>query len=312
MGTKLEGRNALVAGGGRGIGRAIALALAEEGAKVVVNGVTRTPEEGHDLAPADEVVAEIKKLGGTAIVSHDSVADFAAAEAMIKSCVDTFGSIDILVNSAGAVRDRMIHNMTEEEWDSVVSVQLKGTFNTCRHAAGFMRAQKFGRIINVGSRAWLGSVGQANYSASKGGITTLTRTIALELGRHGVTCNAIVPMAATRITLNEDVKAKFKRQYEEGEISKQVYEERINMPGPEFVAPIVVYLCTDAAANVNGLLFRAAGGTVGIYSEPALVKTMHKDDRKGERWTVGDLEDLVPKILLVDYVNPAPPAEQTK
>lgn len=312
MGTKLQGRNAVVTGSGRGIGREMALALAEEGAKVVVNGVTQTPEEGSDLAPADATAAEIKKRGGTAIVGYGNVSDFATAEQLVKTCVDTFGSIDILVNNAGIARDRMIHNMSEEEWDAVLNVHLKGTFNTCRHAIPLMRAQKYGRIVNPGSVALRGSVGQANYSAAKGGIASLTRTIALEVGRHGVTCNAIVPMAATRITVNEEVLAKWKRQYEEGIISKQVFEERTYMPGPEFVAPIAVYLCSDAAANVNGLLFRAAGGTVGIYSEPELIKTMHKDHRKGERWTLDELEELVPKILLVNYVNPAPPAEEAK
>jgi NAD(P)-dependent dehydrogenase (short-subunit alcohol dehydrogenase family) len=312
MRTKLQGRNAVVTGAGRGIGREIALALAAEGAKVVVNGVTRTPEKGHELAPADEVVAEIKKRGGTAIVNYENVADFTAAGRLIQNCVDAFGRIDILVNSQGIIRDRMIHNMSEEEWDSVLNVHLKGTFNTCRHAAPLMRAQKYGRIVNPCSVALKGSVGQANYSAAKGGIASLTRTIALELGRSGVTCNALVPMAATRITLNEEVLAKWKRQYEEGTISKQVYEERSNMPGPEFIAPIVVYLCSDAAANVNGLLFRGAGGTVGIYSEPELIKTMHKDHRKGERWTLEELEELVPKILLVNYVNPSPPEQQKK
>ncbi len=307
MGTKLQGKSAVVTGAGRGIGREIAIAMAAEGAKVVINGVTRTPEAGHQLAPVDETVADIKKAGGTAVANYENVSDFAAAERLIKFCVDTFGRIDILVNSQGVVRDRMVHNMSEEEWDSVLDVHLKGTFNTCRHAAGYMRKQNWGRIINMSSAAWMGSVGQCNYSASKGGITSLSRTIALELGRNGVTCNCIVPMAATRITMNDAVRAKFKRQYEEGILTKQVYEERINMPGPEYVAPIVVYLCSDAAANVNALSFRAAGGTVGIYSEPALVKTMHKDHRKGEKWSVDDLEELVPKILLATYVNPAPP-----
>jgi NAD(P)-dependent dehydrogenase (short-subunit alcohol dehydrogenase family) len=307
MGTRLKGRNAVVAGGGRGIGKEVALGLAAEGANVVVNGVTTRPEEGHELAPADEVVAEINKLGGTAIVNHDNVADFTAAGKLIQSCVDAFGRIDILVNSAGVIRDRMIHKMSEEEWDTVLNVHLKGTFNTCRHATPLMREQKYGRIVNPCSVALRGSVGQANYSSAKGGIASLTRTIAMELGRHGVTCNALVPMAATRITANEEVLAKWKRQYDEGTISKQVYEERSNMPGPEFCAPIVVYLCSEEAANVNGLLFRSAGGTVGIYSEPELIKTMHKDHRKGEVWSFDELEELVPKILLVNYVNPAPP-----
>ena len=187
MGMRLQGKNAVVTGAGRGIGREIAIALAAEGAKVVINGVTRTPEAGHQLAPVDETVADIKKAGGTAVPNYENVSDFAAAERLIKFCVDTFGRIDILVNSQGVVRDRMVHNMSEEEWDSVLDVHLKGTFNTCRHAAGYMRKQNWGRIINMSSAAWMGSVGQCNYSASKGGITSLSRTIALELGRNGVT-----------------------------------------------------------------------------------------------------------------------------
>ena len=307
MGTKLQGKNAVVTGSGRGIGRAIALAMAEEGARVVVNGVTRTPEEGGDLPPADETAAQIRKLGGTAIVSYDSVGDFAAAARLVKLCVDTFGRIDIVVNNAGVVRDRMIHNMSEEEWDAALTTHLKGTFNMCRHAAGLMRAQKWGRIINIGSAAWQGSVGQVNYSAAKGGITSLTRTVARELGRYGVTCNCIVPMAATRITLNEQVKAKFKKQFEEGEITRAVYEERINMPGPEHVGRVAAYLASDAAANINGLLVRSAGGVVGIYPEPKIMKIIHKNTNKYGLWELDELEDLFPKILLSEYVNPAPP-----
>jgi len=308
MGTKLKGRSAVVTGAGRGIGREVALALAAEGAKVVVNdpGVGRGGE-GTDLAPADEVVAEIKKNGGEAIANHDSVADFAAAGEMIKNCVDTFGSIDIVVNCAGVLRDRMAHNMTEEEWDFVLAVHLKGTFNTCRHAAGYMRKQGFGRIINMASAAWQGSVGQANYSAAKGGIVSLTRTMARELGRRGGTCNAIVPMAATRMTLDDDVKAKFKKQLDDGEITQARYEELVNMPGPEHIARVIAYLATDAAANVNGLCVRSAGGTVGIYSEPKIVKTIHKDYNKYGLWELDELEELFPSILLSEYVNPAPP-----
>jgi len=267
---------------------------------------------GGDAAPADEVVAEIKEGDGIAIANYDSVTDFAAAERIVKSCVDSFHRIDILVNCAGVLRDRMLHNMSEEEWDTVLSVHLKGTFNMCRHASVLMRGQRYGRIINVASAAWLGSIGQSNYSAAKGGIVSLTRTIARELGRYGITCNCIVPMAATRMTLDEDVKAKFKRQLEEGAITEERYEELVNMPGPEFVTPAVVYLATDAAANINGLVVRSAGGTVGVYSAPLIAKIIHKDYRKEGPWTVDELADLVPKILLVGYVNPAPPEEKAK
>jgi len=313
MEAKLQGRSAVVTGAGRGIGKETALALAAEGAKVVVSdpGVSRVGT-GTDAAPADEVVAEVSRHGGMAIANYDSVTDFAAAERIVKSCIDNFGRIDILVNCAGVLRDRMIFNMSEEEWDMVLSVHLKGTFNMCRHASVSMREQRYGRIINVASAAWLGSTGQSNYSAAKGGIVSLTRTIARELGRHGVTCNCIVPMAATRMTLDEDVKAKFKMQLDSGAITRERYEELVNMPGPEFVAPAVVYLATDAAANINGLVVRSAGGTVGVYSEPSIVKIMHKDYRKEGPWTVDELADLVPKILLVGYVNPAPPEEKAK
>ena len=309
MGNRLQGRCAVVTGGGRGIGREVALALAAEGAQVVVNGVTRKAEEGHKLPPAEETAEDIKKAGGTAVANFENAGDFAAAERLIKACVDTFGKIDILVNSQGVLRDRMLHNMSEQDWDEVINVHLKGTFNTCRHALPYMRKQNWGRIINPSSAAWLGfAPGQANYAAAKGAITSLSRVIAMENGRMGITCNCLVPMAATRMTMNDAVKANFKRQYEEGKITKQVLEDRLAMPGPEFIAPIVVYLCTDAAANINFLSFRAAGGTVGIYSANELVKTIHKDHRKGEKWTIDELEELVPKFLLVNYVNPAPPA----
>jgi len=307
MGNKLEGKCAIVTGSGRGVGRAVALALAEEGAKVVVNGVTRTPEEGADLAPVEVTAEEIRKLGGEAAVSYDPVGDFVAAERLTKLCVDTFGRLDILVNVAGIVRDRMIHNMSEEEWDSVLDTHLKGTFNMCHFAAGLMRAQKSGRIINTGSAAWQGAVGQVNYSASKGGIASLTRTLARELGRYGITVNCIIPMAATRITANEQVKANFKRQYEEGKITWQVYQERINMPGPEHVGRVAAYLASDAAADINGLLVRSAGGVVGIYNEPKIWKIIHKDVNKFGAWELDELEELFPKILLNEYVNPQPP-----
>jgi len=311
MGANLQGRNAVVTGAGRGIGKAVSLLLAAEGAKVVVNdpGVSRAGTEA-DMAPADEVVAEIKKNGGTAIANYDSVADFTAAEKMIKSCVDNFGSIDILVNCAGVLRERMIYNMSEEEWDIVVAVHLKGTFNTCRHASGYMREQKFGRIINFTSDAWRGALGQSNYGAAKGGIVSLTRSMTRELGKYGITCNCIAPMASTRMTLDEGVKAGFKKRYEAGIITRERYEELINMPGPEFVAPTAAYLATDAAANINGQVFGVGGGRVALFSEPVEIRGLYKDYKKHGGWTIEDLTDLVPGTLLVGYINPSPPATE--
>ncbi len=305
MGDRLKDRGAVVTGAGRGIGREIALALAAEGAKVVVvdPGVSRGGE-GADVAPADEVVAEIKKRGGVAVASYSSVADFKAAEEIIRSCVENFGRLDILVNPAGILRERMIWNLSEEDWDAVIKVHLYGTYNMCHWAAGVMRQQRSGRIINITSPAWLGTVGQSNYGAAKGGIVSFTRALALELGRYGVTANVVAPGAiATRMMLDEGVKAGMKRRLEAGLITLKDYEIQLNMPGPEHVPPIVVYLATDEAVNINGKVFSATRGKIGVYSEPVEVKAIFN---QGEIWSLDQLIDLIPNTLLVGYHNPAP------
>jgi len=305
MGERLKGRNAVVTGGAGGLGTAICLALAAEGASVVVNDIGATREgSGAASGPADNVVAEIKKMGGTAIANYDSVVDFTAAEKLIKSCADNFGRIDILVNTHGNLRDRMIWNMTEEEWDVVMNVHLKGTFNTCRHACVLMREQRYGRIINVTSDAWRGTVGHANYGAVKGGVVSLARAIAREMGRYGVTANCFAPVAATRMTLTEEVKAGMKKRFESGLITREFYETFLDMPGPEYSAPFIVYLATEEAGNINGQVFHVEKGRIGIYSEPTEVRQIFNT---GEIWNVEQLVDLVPKTLLVGYTNPAPP-----
>ncbi|MGH7896034.1 MAG: SDR family NAD(P)-dependent oxidoreductase, partial [Candidatus Binatia bacterium] len=202
MGARLKGRAAVVTGAGRGIGRAIAELLAAEGAAVVVNDLGGNVDgSGTQASVADEVVATIKAAGGTAVANHDSVSDFEAAERIIGTAVKEFGGIDILVNNAGILRDRMIFNMTEEDWDAVIAVHLKGSFNCTRHAAGHMRRHKRGRIISMSSTSGvIGNPGQANYGAAKDGIAALTRVVARELGKYGVTVNAVCPGAATRMT----------------------------------------------------------------------------------------------------------------
>lgn len=309
MGQRLKGKNAVVTGSGRGIGREVALALAAEGASVVVNDTGEAADgSGTDLGPADEVVQEIKSRGGLAIANYDSVADFANAEKLIKSCVDNFGRLDILVNCAGILRPGVIFAMSEEDWDLVIDVHLKGTFNCCRHACVLMRGQRDGRIINTASESWLGrTLGSAAYSAAKGGIVSLTRVIAREMGKYGVTCNAIAPEAATRLTLTEEAKAAMRQWCEAGIITKERLDEILALPGPEFVQPIVVYLATDEAANINGRVFRCGGGVVALFSEPEELKGLYKDHNKDGPWTLDELVKLIPKTLAVDLVNPAPP-----
>jgi NAD(P)-dependent dehydrogenase (short-subunit alcohol dehydrogenase family) len=310
MGERLKGRSAVVTGGAGGIGSHICLALAAEGAKLVVNDVGAARDgSGVTLEPADNVVAEIKKRGGVAIANYDSVADFAGAEKLIKTCLDNFGRIDILVNTHGNLRDRMIWNMTEDEWDSVINIHLKGTFNTCRHACVRMREQRYGRIINVTSTAWRGTVGHVNYGAAKGGVVSLTRAIAREMGRYGVTANCFDPSAKTRMTFNEEVKAGFKKRLDKELITKEQYEQLMKMPGPEHIPPIIVYLATEEAGNINGQVFHCEQGRIGLYSEPIEAKTIFNE---GQVWSLDELADLVPKTLLVGYTNPAPPEAPKK
>ena len=214
MGQRLKGRAAVVTGAGRGIGRAIAELLGAEGAAVVVNDLGGNVDgTGAAASVADEVVAAIRARGGTAVANHDSVADFAAAERIVDTAVREFGSIDILVNNAGILRDRMLFNMSEDDWDAVVAVHLKGSFNCMRHAAVRMREQRRGRIVSMSSTSGVfGNSGQANYGAAKDGITGLTRVAARDLGKYGVTVNAVCPGATTRMTSTVPESARAARQ----------------------------------------------------------------------------------------------------
>jgi NAD(P)-dependent dehydrogenase (short-subunit alcohol dehydrogenase family) len=300
MGDRLKDRVAIVTGSGQGIGKAIALALAKEGAKVVTNN-RRPGTEGGD---AETAAKEIKEMGGEAVPFFGSVSEFDVAEKIVKTALDSFGRLDILINNAGADAPRMVWNMTEEDWDRCVDSFLKGSFNCTRFACGLMREQKWGRIINTTSTAWLGTVGHCNYGAAKAGLVGLTRAVAREMGRYGVTCNAYAPTAATRFTLSDDIVAGFKKRYEAGLMTKERYEELTNPPSPETVTPLIVYLCTDEAADINGQVFDVTGGNIAIYSEPVKKKSIIKE--KG-LWTVAELIEQVPRVLLEGYKNPAPP-----
>lgn len=305
MSDHLKGKNAIVTGAAGGIGREVCLALAREGANIVANDIGASRDgSGAEMGPVDKVVAEVKELGCDAIGNYDSVVDFNAAEQLIKACVDKFGKLDILVNCHGNLRDRMIWNMSEDEWDSVIAVHLKGTFNTCRHACVLMREQKSGRIINVTSDAWRGTMGHVNYGAVKGGVVSLTRSIAREMGRYGVTANCFAPIAATRMTMNDEVIKGTWKRVEAGVMTKEQAEQMLAMPGPEHIPPIIVYLATDHSANINGQVLHAEAGRVGLYSEPVEVRAIYKAEGI---FTTDELVEMVPKTLLTGYINPAPP-----
>ena len=307
MGERLKGKVAIVTGAGRGLGKYHSLALAAEGAKVVVNDLGGAADgTGADRSPADEVVSEIKKMGGEAVANYDTVATMEGGERIAKTAIDSFGQLDILVNNAGILRDRMIFNMTEEEWDVIIDVHLKGHFTCTKFACTLFRQQRSGRIINTSSIAGLGNMGQANYTAAKEGIIGFTRTVARDMGRYGVTCNAIRPVAASRLTVTPELKAAQEKLAASGMAGAGITpSSSAGPPPPEAVSPFVVFLCTDRAANINGRNFDVGGGQLALYSEPENFRSIFKDGI----WTVDELCDLIPKTLAKDLVNPSPPKE---
>ncbi|MBP2402600.1 putative short-chain type dehydrogenase/reductase [Streptomyces netropsis] len=284
----LRGRTAIVTGAGRGLGRAEALELARLGAHVIVNDYGQPGRDGSgeaSAAPAEAVVAEIRAAGGSATAHLGDVADFDEAGGLVQLALDTGGSLDILVNNAGILRDRMVFSMTEEEWDSVVRVHLKGHFNTVRFAAAHWRDRAkatgrpvYGRIVNTSSEAFLaGSAGQPNYAAAKGGIVGLTTSTAEALRKYGVTSNVICPRARTRMT--EDV-------FESVEAAGQ----GLDPLAPEHVSPLVGYLASPAAAHISGQVFVVHGGMVAVVERP---KVAARFDTAGEAFSVEELDGLL-------------------
>lgn len=273
MGNLVEGRVAVVTGAGRGIGREHALMLAANGAKVVVNDLGgATDGTGTDLSPAEEVVAEIEGMGGEAVVNGANVADFDEAKEMIQQAVDTFGGLDILINNAGILRDRMIFSMSESDWDGVINVHLKGTFAPTHHAATYWRERsKAGetndaRVINTSSPSGIyGNIGQSNYGAAKAGIAAFTVITAMELAKYGVTCNALAPAAYTRMTA--DLPG-FSQMDEEA-------QERL---GPRWIANVATWLASADAAGVTGRVFDVAGNRVGIAEGWVLGPSAHQGE----------------------------------
>ena len=258
----LDDKTVAVTGAGRGIGRAVALACAAAGANVVVNdyGVSIDGQDP-DSEVANAVVDEITAAGGTATAVADSVTTMAGGARIVQTAVDTYGRIDGVVCIAGILRERMLFNMAEDEWDPVIETHLKGTFTVFRAAAPLMRAQQSGTLIGFTSGAFAGSVAQANYSAAKGGIVSLTRSAALGMHKYGVTANVIAPVAKSRMSGNVPF--------------------GLEMGEPEDVAPMVVFLLGDAARHVTGQVYTANGPTIAVWNQPAEVRSMRTDGR----WT---------------------------
>ncbi|MHA5053016.1 3-oxoacyl-ACP reductase [Streptomyces sp. SD15] len=292
MSLPLEGLTAIVTGAGRGLGRAEALELGRLGAAVVVNDYGQPGRDGSGEAsatPAEQAAAEIRAAGGRAVAHTGDVSDHEQARVLVELAVDEFGKLDILVNNAGILRDRMVFSMSEDEWDSVIKVHLKGHFNTTHFASAHWRARSkaadgpvYGRIVNTSSEAFLaGSAGQPNYAAAKGGIVGLTTSTALALAKYGVTANVICPRARTRMT--EDVFAGFAEP--DGGL-----DGGLDPLAPEHVAPLVGYLASPAAAHVNGQLLVVHGGMVAIVERPRVAA---KFDTKQDAFTYDELDGLL-------------------
>lgn len=264
----LTGKVAIVTGSGRGIGRGVALLMASYGAKVVVNDLgTSTEGQGQDTGPAQEVVAEIKKGGGEGIANADSVASFEGATRMVNQALKTFGRLDIVVNVAGILRDRMLHKMSPDDWKAVMDVHLGGHFNMCRASINQFREQNFGRFINFTSTSGLiGNYGQTNYGAAKLGIVAFTRILALECKKYNITANAISPFAYTRMTASIPVT---------DEASK-ARTERTKKMKAEDIAPMCVWLASDAAKDVTGQIFGVRAGELMVFSVPRPLRSIHR------------------------------------
>jgi len=286
----LEGKVALVTGGGRGVGRGVALALAEQGAAVVVNDLGATLDGQAEAGqPAAEVVAEIKAMGGRAIVDGGSVAEWSQAHAMVESAVQAFGRIDIVINNAGILKDVMFHRMSEPEFDAVIAVHLKGSFNVSRAAAPHFKSQGSGVYVHMTSTSGLiGNLGQANYSAAKMGIVALSKSIALDMQKFGVRSNAVAPFAWTRMI---------------DSIPSETPEQKKRVDGlkklvPERVAPFVVGLCADDAKDVTGQVFGVRNNEIYLFSQPRPIRNAHNS----EGWTPRSVVESALPMMRAGFV----------
>ena len=300
MANLLQDKVAIVTGAGRGVGKGVAHQLAEEGAKVVVVDLgVNVDGTGANQSVAEQVANEIKEAGGTAGDCAESVATMAGGENIIQTAIDSFGKLDIVVTCAGILRDRMVFNMSEEEWDDVIAVHLKGTFTIVKNACILFRQQRSGRVITFSSTSGLyGNSGQANYGAAKDGIAGFTRVVARDMGRYGVTANSISPSASTRMTTSVPEEARSLRA-SRGITSGSSTTLRGE---PEDIAPFVTWLASDESSHVNGHVFHVTAGLISLLNEPDPIKTIHKEGR----WTLEELAKVFPATLGLELHNPAP------
>ena len=300
MANLLKDKVAIVTGAGRGVGKGVARQLAEEGAKVVVVDLgVNVDGTGANQSVAEQVANEIKESRGIAVACAESVATMSGGENIIQTAIDSFGKLDIVITCAGILRDRMVFNMSEEEWDDVIAVHLKGTFTIVKNACILFRQQRSGRVITFSSTSGLyGNSGQANYGAAKDGIAGFTRVVARDMGRYGVTANAISPSASTRMTTSVPEEARTLRA------SRGITTgTSTTLRGePEDIAPFVTWLASDESSHVNGHVFHVTAGLISLLNEPDPVKTIHKEGR----WTLEELAKVFPATLGLELHNPAP------
>ena len=280
----LKGKRIVVAGSSMGIGQAVAVRCAAEGAKVVINA--------RGMEALQETQQRIQSVSGTAVTSCGSVADYDDAGRLIQACVDAFGGIDVLVNCAGIVEPQgsNILNISRQVWQQLIDVHLTGTFNTCRHAAPVMAAQKQGTIINTGSHAFLGMYGGTGYAAGKGGTVSLSMALAMDLREHNINVNVVCPGAKTRMSSGEDYERLIKKLNQRGLLSDDLMENSLAPPSPDYVAALYAYLASDKARDISGRVFWGAGGYVGVFRKNPDQLLALRDHEIYPPWTLDELE----------------------